>query len=77
MSEAGRKILYTALHPHGRERTGDTRSGDDPEALHDMRVATRRMRAAFQLFQPYYDTDVLAPFGKTTEADRTYPGRSA
>jgi len=30
-----------------------TRLGDDPEALHDMRVAGRRMRAALGLFEPY------------------------
>jgi CHAD domain-containing protein len=28
------------------------RMGDDPEELHDMRVATRRLRAAIALFQP-------------------------
>jgi len=28
-----------------------TRIGDDPEALHDMRVATRRMRAAMKIFE--------------------------
>lgn len=30
-----------------------TRLGDDPEELHDMRVAIRRMRVAFKLFAPY------------------------
>ena len=30
-----------------------TRLGEDPEALHDMRVAIRRMRVAFKLFAPY------------------------
>jgi triphosphatase len=29
-----------------------TRLGDDPEDLHDMRVATRRLRAAIALFEP-------------------------
>ncbi|MEM7260905.1 MAG: CHAD domain-containing protein [Planctomycetota bacterium] len=29
-----------------------TRAGDDPEELHDMRVAVRRMRAAIQLYGP-------------------------
>jgi CHAD domain-containing protein len=33
-----------------------TRLGDDPERLHDMRVASRRLRAALKLF-----TDVLPP----------------
>lgn len=30
-----------------------TRLGEDPEPLHDMRVAARRMRAAFDLFAPF------------------------
>jgi CHAD domain-containing protein len=63
MSEAGRKVL--ALH-FGRMLANEagTRLGEDPEALHDMRVATRRMRAAFALFEPYYDAKIIRPFGK-------------
>ncbi|MBN1246861.1 MAG: CHAD domain-containing protein [Anaerolineae bacterium] len=33
--------------------------GTDPEELHDMRVATRRMRTAFWIAEPYLDNDVL------------------
>jgi triphosphatase len=33
-----------------REKEPGTRLGEDPEELHDMRVATRRMRAALDLF---------------------------
>jgi CHAD domain-containing protein len=33
-------------------REPGTRMGDDPEELHDMRVATRRLRAAIALFEP-------------------------
>jgi CHAD domain-containing protein len=63
MSEAGRKTL--ALH-FGRMLANEagTRLGEDPEALHDMRVATRRIRAAFALFAPYYDAQIIEPFGK-------------
>ncbi len=32
-----------------------TREGSDPEALHDMRVASRRLRAALDAFAPLYD----------------------
>lgn len=32
-----------------------TRDGSDPEALHDMRVASRRLRAALDAFAPLYD----------------------
>ena len=33
-----------------RDKEPGTRLGEDPEELHDMRVATRRMRAALALF---------------------------
>ncbi|HMK92986.1 MAG TPA: CHAD domain-containing protein, partial [Thermoleophilia bacterium] len=38
-----------------------TREGDDIEHLHDMRVATRRMRAALRVFGPYLDAKVMKP----------------
>ena len=63
MSEAGRKVLY--LHfSHMIANEPGTRLGQDIEALHDMRVATRRMRAAFQVFTPYFDAKALAPYLK-------------
>ncbi|MCX7668622.1 MAG: CHAD domain-containing protein, partial [Anaerolineae bacterium] len=63
MAEAGRKVL--AVH-FGRMLANEegTRLGEDPEALHDMRVATRRMRAALALFAPYYKPKALKPLGK-------------
>jgi CHAD domain-containing protein len=39
---------FTALRAH----EAGTRDGSDPEELHDMRVATRRLRAALRLFAP-------------------------
>jgi CHAD domain-containing protein len=49
MAEAGRKILrYYFVQMLSNEK--GTRSGKDIEALHDMRVASRRMRAAFEVF---------------------------
>jgi CHAD domain-containing protein len=49
LAEAGRKVLrfhfaQMLLHEDG------TRKGEDIEELHDMRVATRRMRAGFEVF---------------------------
>lgn len=35
------------------EHEPGTRLGEDPEELHDMRVATRRMRSALRLLRPY------------------------
>lgn len=37
-----------------------TRLGEDIEALHDMRVATRRLRAAMAAFRPYLSPRLLA-----------------
>jgi CHAD domain-containing protein len=36
------------------------RLGDDIEALHDMRVAVRRLRAALSLFKPFLPAEILA-----------------
>ena len=43
-----------------RSHEAGTRAGQDPEDLHDMRVATRRLRAALRCFQ-----DVLPPAATT------------
>lgn len=43
-----------------RMQEGGTALGEDPEALHQMRVATRRVRAALQVFAPVLPPEVLA-----------------
>jgi CHAD domain-containing protein len=53
MAEAGRKILRFHFAHMLSHETG-TRLGEDIEELHDMRVATRRMRAAFDIFGQYF-----------------------
>jgi CHAD domain-containing protein len=58
MSEAGRKILRVQYRRMLLEEPG-TRLGENMEALHQMRVATRRMRSALRLFTPYYDEDAV------------------
>jgi CHAD domain-containing protein len=60
MSEAGRKVLHfhferMLLHEPG------SRLGEDIEAVHDMRVATRRMRSAFVIFEAFYRPRVVRP----------------
>jgi CHAD domain-containing protein len=45
-----------------------TRLGENIEALHDMRVATRRMRAAFNVFGSAFDPKVLKPYLKGLRA---------
>lgn len=60
MSEAGRKTFRFHFRRMLYHEAG-TRLGEDIEALHDMRVATRRMRAAFRVFGGYYDPKVVTP----------------
>ena len=49
MAEAARKVLRLHFARMQRREAG-TRSGADAEDLHDMRVSTRRMRAAWRVF---------------------------
>jgi CHAD domain-containing protein len=60
MSEAGRKVLRFHFRRMRRHEPG-TRLGQDIEELHDMRVATRRMRSAARIFGPYFDRKAFAP----------------
>ncbi len=60
MAEAGRKVVlfhFAEMVSH----EGGVRQGKDPDELHDMRVATRRMRAAFDLFSAAFKEKALAP----------------
>jgi CHAD domain-containing protein len=63
MSEAGRKILRFHFRRMLYNEPG-TRLGEDVEALHDMRVATRRMRAALRVFGEYYLPKAAARYSK-------------
>ena len=49
LPEAARKVLQFHFSKMQRREAG-TRTGTDAEDLHDMRVATRRMRAAWRVF---------------------------
>ena len=53
LGEAGRKVLRMHLARMLAFEAG-TRSGEDIEDLHKMRVATRRMRAAWRVFDGAY-----------------------
>lgn len=54
LAEAGRKVFLYHFAQMLAHEPG-TRLGEDIEALHDMRVATRRMRAAFEVFGEAYE----------------------
>jgi CHAD domain-containing protein len=63
LAEAGKKVwsYYFAimlLHESG------TVQGEDIEELHDMRVATRRMRSAFDVFGSAFDTKTMQRYLK-------------
>jgi CHAD domain-containing protein len=61
MAEAGRKVLLHHLRKCLSCEAG-VRAGEDIEQLHDMRVATRRMRSAFRVFGGYMPEDRMQPF---------------
>ncbi|MFN2130681.1 MAG: CHAD domain-containing protein [Anaerolineae bacterium] len=63
MIEAAHKVLYYHYRQMLRHEAG-TRAGEDIEELHDMRVATRRMRAAFGVFADYISSETTAPYLK-------------
>ena len=63
MSEAARKTLLYQLEKMLAHEEG-TRLGEDYEELHDMRVASRRMRAALAVFGPYVDLKAYKPYLK-------------
>jgi CHAD domain-containing protein len=59
--EAAKKVLRFHFARMLHYEPG-TRTGEDSEALHKMRVATRRMRAAFGIFKPYFDGEATQPY---------------
>ncbi len=63
IAEAARKTLRFHLLRVMINEEG-TRAGKDTEALHDMRVATRRMRTAFRVFENTMDADAMKPYLK-------------
>lgn len=63
LGTAGRKVLRMHLARMLSFEAG-TRSGEDPEDLHKMRVATRRMRAAWDVFDGAYRPKVQRRYVK-------------
>ncbi len=63
LGEAGRKVLRMHLARMLHFEAG-TRSGEDIEDLHKMRVATRRMRAAWRVFDGAYRPKVQRRYVK-------------
>ena len=63
MADVTRKTLYFQLQ-HMLYHEPGTQLGQEAEELHDMRVATRRMRAALRVFGDYLDKKKWASFEK-------------
>jgi CHAD domain-containing protein len=63
MAEAGRKILLAELVKMLEHENG-SRTGKDIEDVHDMRVATRRMRSAIRLLKPYFKAKDIRVFNR-------------
>jgi CHAD domain-containing protein len=61
LAEAGRKILRFQCERMLANEDG-TREGKDIEALHHMRVATRRQRAAFRIVAPCFKRKAIRDF---------------
>jgi CHAD domain-containing protein len=71
--EAGRKILRFHCERMLANEEG-TREGKDIEALHHMRVATRRQRAAFRIVAPYFRRRAIRGFQDDMRSAAGYLG---
>ncbi len=71
MAEAVRKVMYRQYQVMLANEAG-CRSGKSIDAVHDMRVATRRLRVAFRLFGSYYKRGLV----RDLEADLRKTGRT-
>lgn len=61
MAEAGRKVMLRQLLQLIQNQPGVI-AGEDPEAVHDMRVATRRIRSTLRLLESYYKAKTARGF---------------
>jgi CHAD domain-containing protein len=57
-SEGARRVLRRFFE-RLLAREEDVRAGEDPEDVHQMRVATRRLRASLQVAEPVYDAELV------------------
>ncbi len=61
MAEAGRIVLLRDFMTMLQHEAG-AQTGEDIEDVHEMRVATRRMRSALRLLEPYYAGKTASKF---------------
>jgi CHAD domain-containing protein len=60
-AETARRILRRFFE-RMLAREEDVRKGEDPEDVHQMRVATRRLRASLQVVEGIFDPEQIRPF---------------
>src|SRR5437879_2784281 len=63
MESAGRKIFVYYLSRMLKHEKA-VRHSDDPDGIHDMRVATRRLRSALSTFEDFYRRSVVKDYRK-------------
>lgn len=66
MAEAGRKIFAEQLGKMKQHEDG-SRTGEDIESVHQMRVATRRMRSLFKLLGVYYKSKLVMKYNRSLQ----------
>lgn len=63
IAEAGRKVLLRDCIKMLENEAG-SRAGEDIEFVHDMRVATRRMRSILRMFSDHFDDKAIASYAE-------------
>lgn len=63
LEAAGHKVLRRLFMEMARHQPGLSQ-GDHPASVHDMRVAVRRMRAAFELFEQAFPRKSVKVYGR-------------
>jgi CHAD domain-containing protein len=75
MREAAHRTLAKQFAKLEQVET-DVRKAEDPEAVHDMRVACRRLNSAFRLFRPYLPKKPVKKLGVVLEQLRDLLGEA-
>lgn len=66
LDEAGRSFLHKQFEKLQKAQKAIEDDANNPDGVHDMRVATRRLRSAFKVLQgTVYDPKATAPFLKS------------
>src|SRR5215475_14346036 len=67
MAEAGRKVLLADFIKALSHEEG-SRSGEDSEDVHQMRVHIRRMRSLMRFLRPYFKKKVIKQYSRDLQS---------